>query len=146
MHQPTYRIAHTTAFVAPVVEHWLEREIALKRGEECLHHYNEGERRLLMSRDRNLEKTFMGRCLANQLLVCSGQPLTKGEYAQRAGYSKRKKRKYNSQVQHVCMYIVRTYISTCVCRYIRMHACMHAYTFLSIYENMKICMYVCIYV
>ena len=44
----------------------------------------------------------MGRCLANQLLVCSGQPLTKGEYAQRAGYSKRKKRKYNSQVQHVC--------------------------------------------
>ena len=25
---PTYRIAHTTAFVIPVVEHWLEREIA----------------------------------------------------------------------------------------------------------------------
>ena len=24
---PTYRIAHTTAFVKPVVEHWLEREI-----------------------------------------------------------------------------------------------------------------------
>ena len=29
MHQPTDRIAHTTAFVTPVVEHWLEREIAL---------------------------------------------------------------------------------------------------------------------
>ena len=28
MHHPTYRIAHTTAFVTPVVEHWLEREIA----------------------------------------------------------------------------------------------------------------------
>ena len=28
MHHPTDRIAHTTAFVAPVVEHWLEREIA----------------------------------------------------------------------------------------------------------------------
>ena len=28
MHQPTDRIAHTTAFVTPVVEHWLEREIA----------------------------------------------------------------------------------------------------------------------
>ena len=27
MHHPTDRIAHTTAFVAPVVEHWLEREI-----------------------------------------------------------------------------------------------------------------------
>ena len=28
MHQPTDSIAHTTAFVTPVVEHWLEREIA----------------------------------------------------------------------------------------------------------------------
>ena len=32
MHHPTYRIAHTTAFVTPVVEHWLEREIA-----QCVH-------------------------------------------------------------------------------------------------------------
>ena len=28
MHHPTDRIAHTTAFVTPVVEHWVEREIA----------------------------------------------------------------------------------------------------------------------
>ena len=28
MHHPRDRIAHTTAFVTPVVEHWLEREIA----------------------------------------------------------------------------------------------------------------------
>ena len=28
MHHPTDRIAHTTDFVIPVVEHWLEREIA----------------------------------------------------------------------------------------------------------------------
>ena len=28
MHHPTGRIAHTTAFVTPVVEHWLEWEIA----------------------------------------------------------------------------------------------------------------------
>ena len=28
VHHPTDRIAHTTAFVTPVVEHWLEREIA----------------------------------------------------------------------------------------------------------------------
>ena len=28
MLHPTDRIAHTTAFVTPVVEHWLEREIA----------------------------------------------------------------------------------------------------------------------
>ena len=28
MHHPTDRIAHTKAFVTPVVEHWLERVIA----------------------------------------------------------------------------------------------------------------------
>ena len=28
MHHPTDRITHTTAFVTPVVEHWLEGEIA----------------------------------------------------------------------------------------------------------------------
>ena len=28
MHHPTDRIIHTTAFVTPVVEHWLERDIA----------------------------------------------------------------------------------------------------------------------
>ena len=28
MHHPTDKIAHTTAFVTPVVEDWLEREIA----------------------------------------------------------------------------------------------------------------------
>ena len=28
MHHQTDRIAHTTAFVTPVVEHWMEREIA----------------------------------------------------------------------------------------------------------------------
>ena len=27
MHHPTDRIAHTTAFVTPVIEHWLEQEI-----------------------------------------------------------------------------------------------------------------------
>ena len=27
MHHPTDRITHTTAFVTPVMEHWLEREI-----------------------------------------------------------------------------------------------------------------------
>ena len=31
MHHPTDWIAHTTAFVTPVVEHWLEREIVLKK-------------------------------------------------------------------------------------------------------------------
>ena len=28
MHHPTDRITHTTAFVTPIMEHWLEREIA----------------------------------------------------------------------------------------------------------------------
>ena len=37
MHHPTDRIAHTTAFVTPVVEHWLEREI-VQSGVEVLKH------------------------------------------------------------------------------------------------------------
>ena len=28
MHHPTYKMTHSTAFVTPVMEHWLEREIA----------------------------------------------------------------------------------------------------------------------
>ena len=32
MHHPTDRIGHTKAFVTPVVEHWLKREIGSKRG------------------------------------------------------------------------------------------------------------------
>ena len=28
MHHPTVMLAHTTAFVTPVVEHWLERDIS----------------------------------------------------------------------------------------------------------------------
>ena len=37
MHHPTDRITHTTAFVTPVVEHWLEREIAQCRGTVSAH-------------------------------------------------------------------------------------------------------------
>ena len=33
MHHPTDRITHTTAFVTPVMEHWLEQEIA-----QCVHY------------------------------------------------------------------------------------------------------------
>ena len=39
MHHPTDRIPHTTVFVTPVVEHWLEQEIA-----QWVHH--EGSIRL----------------------------------------------------------------------------------------------------
>ena len=44
IHHPTDRIAHTTVFVTPVVEHWLEREIAQwvhpmkDRSDNPLHH------------------------------------------------------------------------------------------------------------
>ena len=37
MHHPTDRITHTTAFVTPVVEHWLEREIAQWRIDPTTH-------------------------------------------------------------------------------------------------------------
>ena len=33
MHHPTDWITHTTAFVTPVVEHWLERETSMIRNE-----------------------------------------------------------------------------------------------------------------
>ena len=54
MHHPTDRITHTTAFVTPVVEHWLEREIAQwvhpmkDRSDDPSHH----ERTLLRERHR----------------------------------------------------------------------------------------------
>ena len=38
MHHPTDMIAHTTAFVKPVVEHWLDREIAQIDGNVELMH------------------------------------------------------------------------------------------------------------
>ena len=44
IHHPTDRITHTTAFVTPVVENWLEREIAQwvhpmnDRSDDPLHH------------------------------------------------------------------------------------------------------------
>ena len=37
MHHPTDRIAHTMAFVTPVVEHWLEREIGIRWETPQLH-------------------------------------------------------------------------------------------------------------
>ena len=48
MHHPTDRIAHTTAFVTPVVEHWLEREIAqwvhpMKDRSDDLSHHERAE-------------------------------------------------------------------------------------------------------
>ena len=38
MHHPIDRIVHTTAFVIPVMEHWLEREI----GCDCFHNLLSG--------------------------------------------------------------------------------------------------------
>ena len=58
MHHPTDRISHTTAFVTPVVEHWLEREI-LPLGVGCrtisvveqfrLSHRREREKNVLLN-------------------------------------------------------------------------------------------------
>ena len=46
MHHPTYRMTHTTAFGTPVVEHWLEREIA-----EWVHHEGSIRRPIAPLRD-----------------------------------------------------------------------------------------------
>ena len=56
MHHPTDRIVHTTAFVTPVVEHWLEREIAQwvhpmkDRSDDPSHH----ERTLCLRLEKNV--------------------------------------------------------------------------------------------
>ena len=65
MHHPTDRITHTMAFVTPVVEHWLEREIA-----QWVHH--EGSIRQadahveMLVFKKNIILTF------NKLIVCVG--------------------------------------------------------------------------
>ena len=67
MHHPTDRIAHTTAFVTPVVKHWLEREIAQwvhpikDRSDDRSHH----ERTLLP----RIYISLFSRC--SQLVRCS---------------------------------------------------------------------------
>ena len=38
MQYPTDRIAYTTAFVIPIMKHWLEQEIALTQGYISLHY------------------------------------------------------------------------------------------------------------
>ena len=59
MHHPTDRIAHTTAFSTPVLEHWLKREIAQwvhpmkDRSDDPSHH----ERTLLPRRYISLQIT-----------------------------------------------------------------------------------------
>ena len=60
MHNPTDRIAHTTAPVAPVVDHWLKREIAQvvhpmkDRSDDPSHH----------------ERTLLPRDQCNVLMAC----------------------------------------------------------------------------
>ena len=40
MHHPTDRITHTTAFVTPVMEHWLDREISHRRERDVAQRYS----------------------------------------------------------------------------------------------------------
>ena len=66
MHRPTDRITHTTAFVTPVVEHWLEREIAQwvhpmkDRSDDPSHHertLRKNERKKERQKERKRNKT-----------------------------------------------------------------------------------------
>ena len=64
-HNPTDRIAHTTAFVTPVLEHWLEQEIAQwvhpmkDRSDDPSHH----ERTLLPRSYISLLETVVKFCM-----------------------------------------------------------------------------------
>ena len=69
MHHPTDWIAHTTSFVTPVVEHWLEREIAQwvhpmkDQSDDPLHHEQTLLSRsyisLLLKEQFNLQRWFL---------------------------------------------------------------------------------------
>ena len=59
MHHPTDRIAHTTAFVTPVVEHWLEREIAGFSGTNSKHLEREREMFYLMTHSTHFIYGYM---------------------------------------------------------------------------------------
>ena len=108
MHHPTDRITHTTAFVTPVVDHWLEREIAhwvhpmKDRSEDPSHH----------------ERTLLPR-----------------SYISLSTYTHTHIYIYNIHIYNIYNY-VRTYIYTNIHRcmhtciqhtYIK-HACIHTYT------------------
>ena len=54
MHHPTDRIAHTTAFVTPVVEHWLEREEA-----QWVHHEGSIQRPIMWIRSWRKEMFYL---------------------------------------------------------------------------------------
>ena len=75
MHHPTDRIAHTTAFVKPVVEHWLEREIAQwvhpmkDRSDDPSHHVRERERETII-------------CLSSIIFFISTDEVRQGKYRQ----------------------------------------------------------------
>ena len=76
MHHPTDRIAHTTAFVTPVMEHWLEREIAQwvhhmkDRSDDLSHH----ERTLLPRSHISLPP----KASAGHLVYLSSDPIQYG--------------------------------------------------------------------
>ena len=74
MHHSTDRIAHTTAFVTPVVEQWLEREIAQwlhpmkDRSDDSSHH----ERMLLPQSYISLltEEFMVQLCPCEEIIIC----------------------------------------------------------------------------
>ena len=54
MHHPSDRIAHTVAFLTPVVDHWLEREIS-----QWIHY--EGSIRSRQDESQGMVHVFQGR-------------------------------------------------------------------------------------
>ena len=72
MHHPTDRITHTTAFVIPVVEHWLEREIAQwvhpmkDRSDDPSHHERNIRQKIYLTVFNNaLTTVFVKGCIGN---------------------------------------------------------------------------------
>ena len=117
MHYPTYRLAHTTAFVTPVVEHWLERKIAQwvhpmkDRSDDPLHH----------------ERTLLPRSYIPFIKGCSPIGYTRGVLF----------------AVFVCVFVdVLLFCCCCFCFCFRGFSCCYCYVFLLVLLLFVLCCFI----
>ena len=102
MHNPIGRLAHTTAFVTPVVEHWLERDIAQwvhpmkDRSDDPSHHV-----RTLLPR------SYISRPSKDEVTVCKSDCYNKQHTFDDTIIGQQKRKWYPSNVQQLVHRTVR---------------------------------------
>ena len=112
MHHPTDRIAHTTAFVTPIVKHWLERDIA-----QWVH----------PMKDQSDDQSHHERTLLPRSYIS----LERGERERKS------ERVYLFIYSMLCILYIRyfRYLRTLfVCMYVCMYVCIRMYNFILCYS------------